>query len=110
MWRRASWQQVTSGINWNDLASRLLKAFQGPNSSNTDEAEVYGVLGSLRNQADWEYLKRYWSMYYETIPGWRVFVGSLKKSLVVELKYELNESELEQCRTILESNGITPDF
>lgn len=102
--------QTTSGMNWRDLADRLMSAFQGPNSSGTDEAGVYYVLGSLRNQSDWEYLKRYWSLYYETIPSWRIFVGSLKKSLVVMLKYELDENELDQCRLILENKGITPDF
>ena len=56
-------QSITAGINWRDLADRLRAAFSGPNASGTDEVEVYAVLGTLRNQADWEYLKRYWATY-----------------------------------------------
>lgn len=108
-------QQVTVSINWNDLAVRLRKAFSGPNSSSTNEAEVYAVLGTLRNQADWEYLKRYWTTYCESLPFWmrlrdNLFNTGNYKSLTASLIYELDSRELQQCRSILEAKGITPDF
>jgi hypothetical protein len=106
---------VTVSINWNDLASRLRKAFSGPNSSGTDESEVYAVLNTLRTQADWEYLKRYWPIYCESLPLWQrlrdnLFNTGNYKSLPVLLIYELDSRELQQCRDILAANGITPDF
>ena len=108
-------EHVTVSINWRDLAIRLRKAFSGPGSSSTDEAEVYAVLGVLRNQADWEYLKRYWTEYCNSLPWWQRLNDNLMnttnyKSLVSALKYELDSGELQQCRDILLSKGITPDF
>ena len=108
-------QTVTPGMNWNDLARRLRQAFSGPNSSGTDESEVYNVLAALRNQADWEYLKRYWTIYCEELPlGQRMIEillnGSHYKSLTASLVYELSNSELSHCREILNANGIIPDF
>ena len=108
-------QQITSGMNWKDLAVRLRKAFGGPNASGTDENEVYLVLGALRNQADWEYLKRYWTTYCESLPWWQrvndnLMNGTDHKSLTASLIYELDNSELQRCRDILADNGITPDF
>lgn len=108
-------QQVTISINWNDLLTRLLNAFSGPNSSSTNEAEVYAVLGTLRNQADWEYLKRSWNTYCENMPWWNrlkytILNTSNYKSLTASLIYELDSGELQQCRDILIAKGITPDF
>lgn len=108
-------QQVTASINWRDLATRLRAAFGGPNSSGTDEAEVYAVLGTLRNQADWEYLKRYWTTYCESLPWWLktkdyLYNTSRYKSLTASLIYELDSGELQQCRDILTAKGIMPDF
>lgn len=108
-------QEVTSSINWKDLATRLRQAFSGPSTSGTDEAEVYAVLGTLRNQADWEYLKRYWATYCASLPWWQRLNDNLMNttnynSLVASLIYELDSSELQQCRDILTSKGITPDF
>lgn len=106
---------VTVSTNWNDLATRLRKAFSGPNSSGTDEGEVYAVMGTLRNQADWEYLKRYWTRYCENLPWWQRFTDTLLntgnyKSLTTLLSYELDSGELQRVRDILAANGITPDF
>lgn len=108
-------QSVTAGMQWRDMAERLLKAFSGPNASLTDEAEVYKVLGKLNNDADWDYMKRYWTTYYDALPWWKklhavVVNGSNNNSLVVLMKYELDNSELQRCRDILEAKGITPDF
>ena len=108
-------QQVTSSINWRDLAVRLRRAFGGPNSSGTDENEIYLVLGTLRNQADWEYLKRYWTSYCNSLPLWQrlndnLMNGTNYKSLIASLIYELDSSEIQKCRDILSVNGITPDF
>ena len=108
-------QSVTTSINWRDLAVRLRKAFGGPNSSGTDENEIYLVLGTLRNQADWEYLKRYWTSYCDSLPWWQslndvLMNGTNYKSLTASLIYELDSSELQTCRNILEQKGITPDF
>lgn len=108
-------QAVTPGQNWNDLARRLRQAFSGPNSSGTEEAEVYAVLGALRNQADWEYLKRYWTAYCESLSWWQRLNDNLMNttnysSLTASLIYELSNSELAQARSILAANGITPDF
>lgn len=108
-------QSITAGINWRDLADRLRAAFSGPNASGTDEVEVYAVLGTLRNQADWEYLKRYWATYCDSLPWWKRLNDNLMntsnyKSLVASLIYELSTIELQHCREILLSKGITPDF
>ena len=77
--------------------------------------QVYAVLGALRNQADWEYLKRYWTEYCNSLPWWQRLNDNLMnttnyKSLVSALKYELDSGELQQCRDILLSKRITPDF
>lgn len=108
-------QSVTTSINWRDLAVRLRKAFSGPNSSGTDENEIYLILGTLRNQADWEYLKRYWTSYCDSLPWWQslndvLMNGTNYKSLTASLIYELDSSELQTCRNILKQKGITPDF
>lgn len=108
-------QSITPGVNWRDLAVRLRQAFSGPASSGTDEAEVFAVIGTLRNQADWEYLKRYWTEYCDSLSWWKRLNDTLMnttnyKSLPAALKYELSASELQQCRSILASYGITPDF
>lgn len=108
-------QAVTSGMNWKDMAVRLRKAFGGPNSSGTDEDEVYAVLGLLRNQADWEYLKRYWTQYCESLSWWQRLNDNLMNtsaytSLTASLTYELDTRELQRCRDILSAKGITPDF
>lgn len=106
---------VTVSINWRDLAIRLRQAFSGPNASSTDEAEVYAVLGTLRTPADWEYLKRYWTEYCNSLRWWQRLNDNLMnttnyKSLTSSLIYELDSSELQQCRDILLSKGINPDF
>lgn len=108
-------QTVTAGMNWKDLARRLRQAFSGPNSSATDEDEVYNVLSALRTQADLEYLKRYWTTYCESLPWWQrlndnIMNGTNYKSLPALLVYELSSSELQHCRDILESKNITPGF
>lgn len=108
-------QQVTPGMNWKDLCARLRKAFSGPNASGTDEDEIYAVLSALRNQSDWEYLKRYWTEYCESLPWWQRLNDNLMntstyKSLAASLKYELDSTELQRCREILTAKGITPDF
>lgn len=106
---------VTVSINWRDLAARLRQAFSGPNASSTDEAEVYAVLGMLRTQADWEYLKRYWTEYCNSLSWWQRLNDNIMnttnyKSLTASLIYELSNSELQHCREILLAKGITPDF
>lgn len=108
-------QNITSGMPWRDMATRLRKAFGGPNSSATDEDEVYNVLSMLRTQADWDYLKRYWITYYKSLPWYDrlhnfIMNGSNNDSLVVLMKYELDDTELQLCRDILNAKGITPDF
>lgn len=112
---QATGQSITPGLNWNDLADRIRRAFSGPSSSGTDEAEVYAVLATLRNQADWEYMKRYWTTYCDSLPWWKRLNDNLMntgnyKSIIASLKYELSSGELQHCREILQSKGITPDF
>lgn len=101
---------VTPTLQFNSLVQRLFDAMY---PIGTNEAEVYNVLGELRTQADWECLKRTWYSSIISLPKITkvgLSLGGTKTSLVETLYNELNASELEQCRQILTSKGIAPDF
>lgn len=104
--------QTTPYLDFPSLRDRIASAVSG---FGTNESEIYAVLSELRTQADWEYLQRYWenSMDKANI-GWGglILSGMLGMATTLEatLKSELNKSELQRCRDILEGNGIIPGF
>ena len=104
--------QVTVGIDFSDLAKRMLQAFTA--DPGTDEDAVYTILGQLKTQADWVNLKRKYEKAFEELDWFSTHVFSfferLTGNLPHDLQSELTKKELARCRSILEDNGITPDF
>lgn len=101
---------VTPTLQFGALVDRLFDAVY---RFGTKEQEIYNVLNELRTQADWEALKRTWQtaiMSWPTLFRAGLFLGGTKATLIGTLYHELNSSELQQCRDILISHGITPDF
>lgn len=72
----------------------------------TDEQAIYSALRQLKNQADWVLLKNYYGEWYKanTYHIWG------ESTLVGTLTGDLNASELQTCRNILDENGIVADF
>lgn len=106
-------QTVTDGLNFDDLAKRMLTAWIS--TFGTDEEEVYAILGQMNNQADWEYLKAAYEAYWNSLPVAEQIIHTtfglgLSGVLVPDIRRELNKKELQQCRDILEANNITPGF
>ena len=103
---------VTPGTDFRDLAKRMLHAFI--DKFGTDEDAVYAVLGQLKSQADWVKLKReyekVWSDESWLEQGIHIVISMKSGNLVADMKDELSSKELARCRSILEENGITPDF
>lgn len=101
---------ITPTLQFKSLVQRLFDAVY---PIGTHEAEVYNVLNELRTQADWECLKRTWYDSIRNLPTITIVglsLGGTKKSLIETLYKELSVSELDKCREILASKGITPDF
>lgn len=113
---------VTPGLNFSELARRLWDATVGYHSlgsasifvlnmpTGTNEDEVYAVLGTLRTNDDYLSLKQAWRSYYDMQSGFTTWVTNAVSTLPGMLSDELNSRELSRCRSILETNGITPDF
>lgn len=102
---------VTDTLNHGELLVRLAYAMKGPG---TNESEIYAVLGELRTQADWDLMQRRWSEAFMSESSltrtiMRVVYG-LRESLIATLKSEMTRKELDRCRKILSSKGITPNF
>ena len=106
-------QKVTEGLIFSDLAKRMFTAWIS--TIGTDEAEVYAILGQIKNQADWEYLKVAYEDYWNSLPIAEQLIHTtfglgLSGVLVADFRRELNKRELQRCREILEGNNITPGF
>lgn len=113
---------LTPGLNFNELARRLWDATVAYHSLNsfsillanmptgTNEDEVYAILGTLRTNDDYIALKQAWRNYYDQQSGFTTWVTNAVSTLPGMLSDELNSRELARCRSILETNGITPDF
>lgn len=80
----------------------------------TDEDEVYAVLDALQTQADYVMLCNAWVDLVASKSWWvrnLTWAGLQARSTVPGLlSAELTQSELARARSILTSNGITPDF
>jgi hypothetical protein len=105
-------QQVTAGLNFDDLAKRMFTAWI---TFGTDENEVYSILDQMNNQADWEYLKARYEAYWDSLPMYEQFIHTtfglgLLGVLVSDFRRELSKSELQHCRDILIGHGIEPGF
>ena len=106
-------QQVTAGLNFDDLAKRMFTAWIS--TLGTDENEVYAILAQMNNQADWEYLKARYEAYWNSMPMYEQFIHTtaglgLTGVLVSDFRRELNKTELQRCRDILAGHGIEPGF
>lgn len=106
-------QQVTAGLNFDDMARRMFGAWVS--TFGTDEAEVYSILELLNNQADWEFLKERYSAYWNSMPMYEQIIHTtaglgLSGVLVSDFRRELNRRELQRCRDILTSKNIQPGF
>lgn len=103
---------ITPGIDFRELAERMLHAFI--DRFGTDEDAVYAILNQLRTQADWVNLKRKYQEVWKDenwlAQGIHMLISMKTGNLAQDLKDELTNSELQQCRDILLSKGITPDF
>ena len=111
---------ITPSTDFYHLVERLWEATVGYHSvpwiitlwpTGTNEDEVYAVLNSLNTQADYMKLEREWVNYYNT-KSWviRNLDWQAQGTIPAVLKSELTKSELQKCRNILRSKGITPDF
>ena len=106
-------QTVSNGLNFDDMAQRMFTAWIA--TFGTDENEVYSILGQLNNQADWEYLKARYEAYWNSLPTYEQFIHTtaglgLSGTLVSDMRRELNKTELQRCRDILNGKNINPDF
>lgn len=106
-------QQVTAGLNFDDLAKRMFTAWVS--TIGTDENEVYSILDQMNNQADWEYLKARYEAYWNGMPVYEQIIHTtaglgLSGVLVSDFRRELDKSELQRCRDILTGKGINPGF
>lgn len=77
----------------------------------TNEEEVYAVLNTLNTQADYMKLEKEWVNYYNS-KSWviRNLDWQAQGTVPAVLKSELTGKELQNCRNILITKGITPDF
>ena len=96
---------ITPSIDFRMLVIRLWDACA---NIGTNEAEVYAVMESLNNQADYMKLGNTWIQQHNSL-GW-LARQALPGTLPAMLQSELNKSELAKVRSILTSKGITPDF
>lgn len=106
-------QQVTAGLNFDDLAKRMFIAWVS--TFGTDENEVYSILEEMNNQADWEYLKERYAAYWDSLPVYEQIIHTtaglgLSGVLVSDFRRELNRNELQHCRNILTAKNINPGF
>lgn len=113
---------LTPGLNFSELASRLWDATVGYHSlgmaswfifnmpTGTNETEVYAVLNTLRTTDDYLELKKQWKYLYAEKSAISSWITQANSTLPGTLVDELNAKELSRCRNILESHGITPDF
>ena len=106
-------QSVTPGLNFDDFAKRIFSAWVS--TFGTDENEVYSILEQLNNQADWDYLKRRYEAYWNSMPTYEQLIHTtfglgLSGVLVSDFRREFSKKELQHCRDILEGKNITPGF
>lgn len=105
---------TTPGLNFAELRLEIFNACnKGIAGFLTDEDAIYGALGQLRTQADWEFLKNTWLDRMNELGPFYRFIGitrGVENSLVATLKNELSSSEIQHCREILTSKGINPGF
>lgn len=111
---------ITASLDFYHLVQRLWNATVSYRSlpilvswwpSGTNEAEVYAVLGTLSTPSDYMVLEKTWIEYFRQ-KSWFVQNLSLQAEGTIPaiLRSELNARELQRCREILLSKGITPDF
>lgn len=106
-------QQVTPGLNFDELAKRMFNAWIS--TWGTDENEVYSILGMMNTQADWWYFQERYAAYWNSLPMYERIIHTtaglgLSGRLISDFRRELNKNELKHCRDILTAKGITPDF
>eukprot|EP00756_Hemistasia_phaeocysticola_P026292 Hpha_TRINITY_DN16053_c0_g2::TRINITY_DN16053_c0_g2_i1::g.121321::m.121321 len=77
-----------------DIADALAKAMKG---FGTDESGLYKALGEVRDEAEWEAVKREFKSRHSKVSG-----GDLPKAI----KSELTKKELERARAILLEKGV----
>lgn len=84
-----------SGAWYRNAADTLFNAMDGVG---TDEDAIYGVFREIDNQDDWnELVRKYGTRTLSKGP----LMGSLPGTLQVHLKYELTQSEINECNNIL---------
>lgn len=99
---------LTSGVNHRSIAEQIYVACRG---AQTDEPAIYAALAQLRTQDDWNLVQIKFSDVYNAEHNWYNFLSNnLSANLIATLNSELSQSELAQCRSVLEQNGITPGF
>ncbi len=96
---------VTKSTDFDSLVTRLWNACLG---IGTNEKEVYAVMGCLNTQADYVKLNRMWAKKWKSM-GFLARTA-LPNTIPELLQSELSAKELSMVRTILQENGITPDF
>lgn len=111
---------ITHSLDFYHLVERLWDATVSYHSlpwvvswwpTGTNEAEIYAVLSTLNSQADYMKLEKEWVNYYNS-KSWliRNLDWQAHGTVPAVLKSELTGKELQQCRDILRSRDITPDF
>lgn len=87
---------LTHNSAWYRNAADVL--FNAMDGAGTDEDAIYSIFREIDNQDDWnELVRKYGSRTLSKGP----LMGSLPGTLQVHLKYELTQSELNQCKNIL---------
>ena len=102
--------ELTPGLHHGELLAQIAEACKG---LGTNENAIYSALEQLRTSADWEYMKTAWSLTFSELSSWErslARVMGLSQSLTATLASELDRSELQHCRDILEEKNIVPGF
>lgn len=99
---------VTESLDFDDICSSIYRACDG---LGTDEELLNQTMLRLRTQADYEYLRGHWKIWFNNLSWYqRNGMYSLSESLDGTISSELDSDERDHLRTLLAAKGITPDF
>ena len=94
---------VTTSLNFDRICEDIYAACKG---IGTDEDLLFAAMKRLRTQADYEYLKTHWKVWYSNL-GWTAYCS---ETLGGTIAGDLSAKEKSRLADELALQGITIDF
>ena len=91
------------GLDLYALSDNLFEYMDG---YGTNYSSIFDILGRMRNQTDWDGLKRAYGSRKLSSGAGNIFAADFTGDLNGALKSELNSSEYKKAQSILSSKGI----